>query len=200
MKKKLFHKILNIIKTYEKDIDEEKLEIIEYGLEAIYLTITKLVVIFLVSYLLGIIKETLYVLLFYNFIRLFAFGMHAKKSIHCLIFSLTFFVLIPYLISIFSINYLIKIIFSIISFILVIIYAPADTEKRPLINANKRKKFKVLSIITSFILLCLIIYYRDYPISSYMFAGFMIASIVILPITYKIFGLPYNNYKTYKEV
>ena len=113
---------------------------------------------------------------------------------------MTFFVLIPYLISIGSIHYLVKIIFSIISFILVIIYAPADTEKRPLINAKKRKRFKILSIISSFILLCLIIYYRDYTISSYMFIGFILASIVILPITYKIFGLPYNNYKTYKEV
>ena len=86
------------------------------------------------------------------------------------------------------------------SFVLIIIYAPADTEKRPLINKKKRIRFKILSIISSLILLCLIIYYRDYSISSYMFIGFITSCFVILPITYKIFGLPYNNYKTYKEV
>ena len=197
MKDKFFNKVIKIIKN-NNDVSSEQLEIILYGLEALYLTITKLVIVFILSYILGIIKETFFTLLFYNFIRLFAFGMHAKKSSHCLIFSIIFFVLIPYLISLISINSIMKIIFGIISFILIIIYAPADTEKRPLINKKKRMRFKILSIISSLILLCLIIYYRDYDISSYMFIGFITACIVILPITYKIFGLPYNNYKTYK--
>ena len=200
MKKRLFDKIIKIIKCNSKDVNDEQLEIILYGLEALYLTLTKLVVIILLSYLLGILKETLYILLFYNFIRLFAFGMHAKKSYQCLIFSLIFFVVIPYLVSIINIHPLIKIIFGIISLILIIIYAPADTEKRPLISRKRRIKFKILSIISGTALLCLIIIYKDLSISSYMFIGFFIASIVILPITYRIFGLPYNNYKTYKEV
>ena len=199
MKDKFFNKVIKIIKS-NNDVSSEQLEIIIYGLEAIYLTITKLVIVFILSYLLGIIKETFFTLFFYNFIRLFAFGMHAKKSSHCLIFSIIFFVLIPFFISLISIHPLIKIIFGIILFILIIIYAPADTEKRPLINKKKRIRFKILSIISSLILLCLIIYYRDNNISSYMFIGFITSCVVILPITYKIFGLPYNNYKTYKEV
>ena len=200
MKNKIFNKIITIIKKNNNDINDEQLEIVLYGLESIYLTMTKIVVILILSYLMGIFKEAIYTLFFYNFIRLFAFGMHAKKSSQCLIFSLIFFVFVPYIVSIIYISPLIKIICSIVAFILIIIYAPADTEKRPLINKKKRIRFKILSIICSFVLLVLIFLYKDYEISSYMFLGFIDGCIVILPITYKMFGLSYNNYKTYKEV
>ncbi len=192
-------KIMNFIKS-NGDIDNNKLDVIEYGLDSLYLTFSKLIIVFVLSYILGIIKGTLLILLFYNVIRFFAFGMHAKKSSHCLIFSIVFFVLIPYIIPKIYISSITKIILCFISNIFIIIYAPADTEKRPLIKKNKRIRFKILSIIISFVYLSLIVYYRNYIISSYILFGLIIETIIILPITYKIFGLPYNNYKTFKEV
>lgn len=197
MKKKLMNHIIKNIKNNNKNIDEEQLEIIEYGLEGMYLTFTKLIIILLLSILLNIFKETILILLFYNCIRTFAFGMHAKDSITCLISSLIFFIGGPYIAMYLNISLTIKIILSVLSLILIIIYAPADTVKRPLINKRKRLRFKILSIILGTILTFLIIYLSDKQISNYMLIGLIEGTIMILPITYKIFKLPYNNYKTY---
>jgi len=200
LKRKLLNNIKTNIKKNNKNITEEQLEIIEYGLESLYLTFTKIIVILLLSIVLDIFKETLYMILFYNVIRLFAFGLHAKNSISCLVTSLILFIGGTYLSIYLSINLSLKIILSIISIILIAIYAPADTEKRPLINRKKRIRFKILSIITSIIVTILIVYYDNHFISNFMLIGMIEATIMILPITYKLFDLPYNNYKTFKEV
>jgi len=188
------------IKNNNNNLNEEKLEIIEYGLESLYLTFTKIIIILILSIILGIFKETLLMILFYNVIRLFAFGLHAKNSIACLITSLILFIGGTYLSIYLDIDIIVKLILSTICIILIIIYAPADTEKRPLINSKKRKKFKILSIITSIIMTSLIIYFDDNYISNFMLIGFIEATIMILPITYKIYKLPYNNYKSYSNI
>lgn len=200
MKTKILNNIINNIKKNDKTISNEQLEIIEYGLESIYLTTTKIVIILFLSIILGIFKETLLMVLFYNIIRLFAFGLHAKNSVACLLTSLILFIGGSYLSIYLNINIVIKIILSITCILLVSIYAPADTEKRPLINKKKRIRFKILSIITSIILTCLIIYLDKNYISNFMLIGFIEATIMILPITYKLYGLPYNNYKNYNNI
>lgn len=191
---------MNNIKKNQPEKNEEELEIIEYGLEALYLTFTKIIIILLLSIVLDIFKETLLMILFYNVIRLFAFGLHAKNSTTCLIMSIILFIGGTYLAIYIDIPIELKFILSITCIILIIIYAPADTEKRPLINAKKRKRFKILSTITSLIITFLIIYFNDKYISNFMLIGMIESTIMILPITYKLYGLPYNNYKNYSNI
>lgn len=191
---------MNNIKKNKPEVNEEQLEIIEYGLESIYLTFTKIIIILALSIILNIFKETILMILFYNVIRLFAFGLHAKNSTSCLITSLLLFIGGTYLSLNLNINIELKIILSIICLILIIIYAPADTEKRPLINKNKRTRFKILSTITSIILTFLIIYLNDNYLSNFMLIGFIEATTMILPITYRLYGLPYNNYKNFSNI
>ena len=199
MKQKILNSIIKNIKNNNPHITEEKLEIISYGLESIYLTFTKIILIVVLSIILNIFKETMFLLLFYNIIRLFAFGLHAKNSFACLITSLTIFIGGVYLSLYLNIDIKIKIALAIISLILIAIYAPADTEKRPLINERKRKRFKILSIITSIIMTYFIITTKNNIMSNLMLTGYIAATIMILPITYKLYGLPYNNYKRYHD-
>jgi len=200
LKKYLLNYCEKIIRKNRDNISDEEMEIIMYGLEGFYLTNTKLIVIFLLAWLLGMFKEMFLTLLFYNILRVFAFGMHASKSWHCLLISSLFFLVSPFLGMMLDINYYFKIICVIMLTGLVIIYAPADTEKRPLINKKKRLRWKILSIIIAIILSVCIILFDQNKLSNYMLIGFIEAVLMILPITYKLFGLPYNNYKTYKEV
>mgnify|MGYP000383986917 FL=1 len=185
------------IKKNKPDLNEEQLEIIEYGLEGLYLTIIKIIIILLLAIVLDILKETVLMIIFYNVTRFFTFGLHAKTSTACLITSLLLFIGGTYLATYLQIPLIVKIILSIICLILICIYAPADTEKRPLINPKKRKRFKIQSIIISIIMGVLIIYLNDSYISNFMVIGQLEAVIMILPITYKAFDLPYNNYKSY---
>ena len=197
MKRKILKALMSNIKKNKPDLNEEQLEIIEYGLEGLYLTIIKIIIILLLAIVLDILKETVLMIIFYNVTRFFTFGLHAKTSTACLITSLLLFIGGTYLATYLQIPLIVKIILSVICLILICIYAPADTEKRPLINPKKRKRFKIQSIIISIIMGVLIIYLNDSYISNFMVIGQLEAVIMILPITYKIYGLPYNNYKSY---
>lgn len=196
MKEKFLNNSMNLI-TKNKQYTKDEIDIIKYGLETIYLTVTKMIVIFLLAYILGIIKEVFILLITYNIIRSQAFGLHASKSIYCLISSLVFFIGGAYLCKYIIIKKWLIITLSLICNILLFIYAPADTHKRPLINKKKRKRFKLLSTILGIIYTIIIIIFIDYPMINFLLIGMIEAVLMILPISYKIFKLPYNNYKTY---
>lgn len=183
-----------------KNINEEELEIINYGLESIYLTLVKIVIIIFLSLLLGIFKEVILMIVSYNIIRFFAFGLHAPNSTSCLITSIILFIGGAYVSIYLDISIYIKIIISFISILLISIYAPADTEKRPLINRKKRLKYKYISIVVSIFMSFFLIKFHDSYLSNFLLIGLIEEVIMILPITYKLYKLPYNNYKTYNEV
>ena len=197
MKKKILNHCMKVVKNKYPEYDEDKLEIINYGLESIYLTFTKIIIIFVLAIILNIWKEVLLLLAFYNLIRVSAFGMHAKKSIHCLIISLTLFIGGAYLCRYLVIPLILKVVLSIICIVLIAKYAPADTEKRPIINKKLRRKYKIISVIISGIFAIAIVLLSDKNISNYLLLGMIEATIMLLPITYRIFDLPYDNYKKY---
>ena len=176
-----------------------QLDEIRYGLEGIYMTLTKVIIILILSLVFNIFKEAVLFLLFFNILRGVAFGLHASKSIWCLISSSISFLLIPFICKTFSFHILFYIIASIITFILFILYAPSDTVKRPLINSKKRKRYKILSIMLAIIYIVLIFTINNYLIKNLLTFALILESILILPITYKIFKLPYNNYLKYKQ-
>ena len=198
MKKLIINKCMELVTTYNKDLSQRDIDKIKYGLEGLYLTITKLIFIIIVSIILGIWKETLLLILIFNGIRLTAFGVHAKRSIDCLISSTLFFILFPILCIKLTIPLIIKVILFIPLTVLIGIFAPADTEKRPLINKKKRKIYKMLSIMISIIYMTIAIVIKDNTLSNCFIFAIVIQIIIMLPITYKLFGVSYNNYKTYE--
>lgn len=199
MKELVVNGIMNNITKYY-DYDNTKINEIKYGIESLYLTITKTIIIFILSIILNITKELMLLFVFYSLIRLTGFGVHAKKSWHCWISSLTIFVLIPILIKYVTLNEKLIIISYIIFTLLLLMYAPADTEKRPLIKKNKRILYKVLTIIITISYLTYsIIYKENIMIINTLYFSVLLEVILILPCTYKLFGVKYNNYKNYKK-
>lgn len=198
MKDLLINSMMNKISRYG-NYDEIKLKEIKYGLSSLYLNVTKIIVIFTLSYLLGNLKTLLILMGSYGILRLSAFGVHAKKSIHCWIASLLIFILIPILCEIIIFNMYIKILICLTSIILLFIYAPADTEKRPLIHKKRRIIYKYATLITSIIYTALIFVIKNNIITNCLLFSLIISSTVVLPITYKLFGVKYNNYKNYKK-
>lgn len=195
MKKKFLDSSIDLIKK-NNNYSEEQLEIIRYGLEGLYLTITKAIVIFGIALVLGIFKEVLLLLVTYNIVRSQAFGIHASKSSYCLISSTITFIGGALFCKYIVLPLWIMIVCSIICNICLFLYAPADTYKRPIVNARKRKRFKIISSFLGIIYTILIIVFNS-NISNYLLIGMFCSVIMILPITYKIFKLPYDNYKTY---
>lgn len=198
MKKLIINKCMELVTTYNKDLSQRDIDKIKYGLEGLYLTITKLIFIIIVSIILGIWKETLLLIIIFNGIRLTGFGVHAKRSIDCLISSTLFFILFPIICIKLTIPLIVKVILFIPLTVLIGIFAPADTEKRPLINKKKRKIYKMLSIMISIIYMTIAIVIKNNTLSNCFIFAIVIQIIIMLPITYKIFGVSYNNYKTYE--
>ena len=178
----------------------EDIEKLSYGLEGIYLTITKLIIIFALAFLLNIFKEIILLLIIFNVIRYFGFGIHAKKSSECLISSIIFFNVIPYICLNEFVTKEILMIISIIGIISFIPFAPADTKKRPFYNKKKKIIRKVLTIIVGITYLRCAITIQEPTISKLFLMAIIIQAIVVNPITYKIMNEPYNNSKNDKKM
>lgn len=188
--------ILNNFPHYPK----EKIDKINYGLEGFYLTITKTIIIFSIAFLLNIFLEFFILLIIYNFLRLFSFGLHANTSITCLIVSMTLFIGGAFLTNLLIISNITKTIIFILAILIFFKYSPADSKKRPLINKKKRSKYKFISTFI-IIIMCYITYL---PINNYFNNAIIIAIIyqafLITPFAYYLFKQPYNNYLYREEV
>ena len=197
MKKRFLNIIRNSIQKQYPNYSEDKLDEIMYGVEGIYLTITKMIIIFIFAFILGVAKELLLLLISFNFVRLFAFGMHADKSWICLVFSSILFLGGAFLSKYIVLDKVVLYLLYLIVFILVAAYAPADTVKRPLIKKKKRIRFKILSVIVviSYFIITLLI--TNNLIINVLIFGLIIECILISPLTYKAFKMPYKNYKNY---
>ena len=195
MKEAFLNHTMNFIASNQETLNEAEREKLQYGLEGLYMTITKLVVIFLIALLLGFIKEFIITLIFFNIIRFPGFGFHASKSIVCLISSTILILGLPYLFTNIEVDLTIKIVLCIISVIAFIICAPADTWKRPLTNKKKRIIRKVSACSLAIIYSILIIVFNGIEISNLLMAALLIETILISPIMYLIFKEPYRNYK-----
>lgn len=196
MKKFIISKCINYIKK-NTNYDKIKLAEIKYGLEAIYLTISKLIIIFILAVILGIFKEVIMYMLIYNIIRMPSFGLHATKSWICLLSSTILFIGIPYLCLHLNIPFIIKIIITIIGTLLMIKNAPADTKKRPIVNKKRRKIYKIISSILTLFLGVASILIKQNFISNCLILAIVMQNCMISPSVYKLFKLPYNNYITF---
>lgn len=189
----MVNSIISNIKRYY-NYDEVKLAEIKYGIESLYLSMFKTLVIFIISFIFHFTKELILLFVFYGLLRLTAFGVHAKKSWHCWISSIFTFTVLPLLIKYVVVNNLLMDTLSVVYLVILAIYAPADTEKRP-ISKKKRNVYKLLTIIISISYVLFIIFSTNIYVKNILFYSLLNQVILILPITYKLFGVQYNNYK-----
>ena len=178
--------------TANKEWDEESLEKIRYGLEGIYLTIVKLAILLALAIILNIEKLFFINLVFFNILRFFAFGVHARNSTQCLITSTVMFIIFPILSTSIDFPLPVQIIIASICVLLFLLYAPADTHKRPQKNRRKRQVRKIFAVTSAIIYVLLIIMLKD--LSQIILCSLMTETIMILPITYHILGVPYKNH------
>ena len=197
MKKCVVKKLLMFIKKYQ-NLDQEKEDIVAYGLEGIYILITKTIGIFTLAYILGILKETIIFTLIYNLIRTPSFGLHAKESWMCWISSSIIFLGVPYIADNVTIPINYRLIMGILCTLYICKYAPADTYKRPIINPKIRRKYKIISTLVAFIMVTLSITINNTFLQNCLIFALVVQSFMISPQVYKIFKLPYDNYKTYQ--
>ena len=197
MKTKFLDYSTGLIKQYYPETDNIKMEEYKYNLEGLYLTVSKMLIIIPISIILKVFKELLILLIPFNILREQAHGLHATKSWICLLSSTIIFIGVPLLAKNITIPFLYKVVLNIIASALIGLYAPADTKKAPIIRKEKRKKLKINSIIYTIILIIISLIINNSTISNLIIFAIWIEVFLILPLTYKIFHLSYNNYIEY---
>ena len=200
MKNAILNYSISTIRNKNDVYDDEQLAIIRYGLESIYILITKTVVIFMVAFILGIFKEVLIFTLLYNLIRMPSFGLHATKSWMCWISSSLIFIILPYLCSIYDINLNFRAILGIIAILLIYKNAPADTYKRPIVSKKRRDRFKFVSTCMAIVMVILSLFIDNMFIHNSLVMSLVVQCFMISPMVYKLFNLPYANYKAYQNL
>lgn len=191
---KICDKIMNRIKAKMPEVDEERAEVIRYGLELMIGEVPKFIILLIISAILGVFNYTIISLLAVSMYRVASGGVHLKTHLGCTL-GTTFMYLGNVFISkliVFPnfITELIVIIFVyIFSIIMISLYAPADTENVPILRKKDRKKKKIMSYIIVTILMVLSVFIKNPVIKNIFIIGTLIQSITISKFIYKIFNV-----------
>ena len=190
MIKKFCDFLVNKMRKENPEIDDERSEIINYGLQLLIGEIPKMFITLMVSYILGILKLTIIMVLILIPYRAFSGGFHLHSHIGCIISTTMYYCGIPK-ISIFTyFNSQTKLIFVLCALIFGIIilkkYAPADTENVPILQEKTRKQKKILSYITYTLGLMIALIIKDNVVSNIIIFGYLTQTMMITPLAYKI--------------
>jgi accessory gene regulator B len=133
--------------------DHEKRRVYYYGFTVVFGAILKGIIIVSVSYLLGILVPTLFIVLMFGSVRMIVGGSHLDTYWRCILTSLSFFIIIG-LISKYTFIYWSStsiLVFVLLTFITaftgILKWAPSDSPNRPITNEKEIRKFRNLSII-----------------------------------------------------
>ena len=184
------------------DIDDEKAEVINYGLQNLLGEIPKTFIMLFVAYILGIFEWALF-----TFVALFIYkgasgGVHLKTHIGCLIFTCTFYCIIPfiskYIVMPQIVKYIVIALVWIFGMIMIKLYAPADTESVPILQEKVRKKKRLVSYISFSIALLVAAIVQNNMISNILILANLFQTITITKFVYKITNNKYG-YEVYSD-
>lgn len=192
--------LTNRIRAEDPQIDDERAEVINYGIHLIVGEIPKFFIIMGIAYLLGILDLTILAFFLLLPYRAVSGGFHLKTHIGCIVGSVIFFcgigLLGKYLILETITRYIVTFAIWVFGMVMVKLYAPADTENVPIISKKDRKVKKILSyiILTMSIVIGLVI--KDKMISHIIIYGMLFQSISISRLAYKLTDNKYG-YEVY---
>ena len=189
--------LTNKIRKEMPEIDDERAEIIMYGLQNIIGELPKGIIILLIAYFLGIFKLTLISLLIIAPYRCFSGGVHMKTHIGCIVFTLTLYSGSALLGKYISIDGITKYVlaFSVWTFCMIMLkmYAPADTENVPILRKKERKQKQIFSYIILTVEFIIAVIIKDTTISGIIIFGDFIQTLTITRIVYQITNNKYGH-------
>lgn len=194
--------LTNQIRKEMPEIDDEKAEIINYGLQNIIGEIPKTFLVLIIAYFLGIWKETLITFLLLIPYKNVSGGFHLKTHLGCIIGTTTFYcgiaVLSKSIILSEIIKYIIIVTIWIFGMCMIKLYAPADTENVPILTKKDRRRQQVMSYITFSIGLLIAGIINNIIISNIIILGYFLQSLMITKLAYRLTNNKYG-YEVYGD-
>lgn len=192
--------LTNQIRKKMPEIDDEKAEIINYGLQNIIGEIPKIFLVIFISFFLGIWKETLLTFACLIPYKNASGGFHLKTHLGCILGTSVFYCGIPMLAKIVMLSGILKYILiaitGIFGMIMIHLYAPADTENVPILRKTDRKKQQIISYITFLIGLVIAGVVNNNLLSNIIIFGYFLQSLSITKLAYRLTNNKYG-YEVY---
>lgn len=201
MIEKICKSLTKKIQEQMPEVDNERAEVIKYGLEIIIGEIPKLILLVVVAIILKIGWLVVFAYLTMLPYKVMAGGFHLKTNIGCLIGTFTVYygnvLLSKYMvIEPIYLKYIIIIVTWIFSIIMISLYAPADTINLPILRKKERKTKKILSYIFATIMLIGSLVIKNNTLANILLINVIVESVCISRLAYKItkneYG--YENY------
>lgn len=196
--------LTNKMKKEIPDIDDERAEVINYGLQLVLGEIPKIFIIFILAYILGVFKFTVLSFLFIMPYKMVSGGTHLHTHIGCVIATSVFYIgnaiISKYLVwNTEILKYTIVFAIWIFSIVMIKLYAPADTEAVPILRKQERKVKRILSYIIMTITLCVGVLVKQNEISNLLIIGTFLQTITITKAMYKLTKNKYGYAEYVKE-
>lgn len=194
---KICDKLIKRIRAKMPEVDDERAEVIKYGLGLIIGELPKMFLLFVIAWLFGVFKYALISFAIILPYKLVSGGVHLKTHIGCILGTSLLYcgnVFISKYINITDIKN--QIFFSaiilIFAIIMISLYAPADTENVPILRKKERAKKKIISyiIVTAMIIISFLV--KDRVISNMFRVGGLLQSLMISKLTYSIFKVKFG--------
>ena len=194
--------LTNKIRKEMPEIDDEKAEVIFYGLQNIIGEIPKTFLVLIIAFFLGIFKETLLTFILLIPYKSASGGFHLKTHLGCVIGTTIFYCGIPLLSKVILLSEMVKYILIafvwIFGMVMIKLYAPADTENVPILRKKDRRKQQIISYITFSIGLLIVGIINNTVISNIILFGYILQTLMITKIAYRLTNNKYG-YEVYKN-
>ena len=191
------------IRKENPEINDERLEIINYGLQLIIGEIPKMLLSILIALLLGSVKLVAITLLVLIPYRGFTGGFHLKTHIGCFIATTIMYTLPSILAKLFPITGIYQYIWISLVFVfsiaMITIYAPADTTNLPILTKKERKLKKRASYTILIICIITTIFIKDNTISNVILYTILMQTIAITKPVYKLSKCEYGYRNMVKQ-
>lgn len=194
--------LTNRIRNEMPEVDDEKAEVIFYGLQNILGEIPKTILLFVIAAILGILKETLIAFILIMPYRSVSGGFHLKTHLGCILGTSLYYFGIVFLSKyvIFSqvIKYVVILLIWIFGMIMIKKYAPADTENVPILAKKIRRKNQVLAYIFFTIGLVVAGILNNTTVSNILIFANLIQTLTITKLAYRLTKNKYG-YEVYQD-
>lgn len=189
--------LTNKIRKEMPEIDDERAEIIMYGLQNIIGELPKGIIILMIAYLLGIFELTLISILIIAPYRCVSGGVHMKTHIGCIIYTLILYsgsaLIGKYVVLSEITKYIIVSIVWVFCMIMIRLYAPADTENVPILRKQERKQKQIFSYIILTVEFIIALTINNSIIANIIIFGDLIQTLTITRIAYNITDNKYGH-------
>ena len=194
--------LTNKIRKEMPDVDDERAEVINYGLQILLGEVPKFFIMLLIAYALGLLKLSLITFFIIMPYRMFSGGFHLHTHIGCIISTCTFYCGVAFLSKTIVLDSIVKyalvVAIAVFGIIMIKLYAPADTEDVPILSSKIRKQKQILSYITFLVGLILALFIKDNVISNIIIFGYFAQTCMITRLAYKITKNKYG-YEVYQN-